>query len=696
MKKICGLVLAGLLLAALPARADEGMWLFTNPPKKHLKEKYGFDVTPEWLEHVQKSSVRFPRGSGSFVSADGLVMTNHHVASGALQKLSDKEGVDYVKNGFHARTRDKEKKCDGLELRVLMSMDNVTDQVNAAVKPDMKPAEAFAARRAIMAKIEKESLDKTKLKSDVVTLYHGGQYWLYRYKLYKDIRVVFAPEKQIAFFGGDPDNFEFPRYDLDVTFFRAYEDGKPARIKHYLKWSKYGAADNELVFVSGHPGRTNRLNTLAELKYLRDRGYPYVLQRLNRQEVLLSVYSERNAANRRKAEGRLFGVANSRKAIGGMLGGLLDPELLAHKAKQEQRLREAVARDEKLKDIAGAWKKVADVQKIRARLIRPYVLWEAGSGFNSELFDYARLLVRSAEERTKPNSERLEAYQDANKATLERQLFTPVKLYNDYEILKLSDGLTFLCEQVGEDNPLVKKVLAGKSPSVRAAELVTGCKLKDVAERKKLYEGGKKAIDACADPMIALAKLVDPESRKVRKEMETEVEEVKRQAYAQIAKAQYAVEGATTYPDATFTLRLAFGPVKGYEESGQKVPFETTFEGLYKRSADHEDKYPFNLPPIWMTKKDKLNLKTPFNFVCTADIIGGNSGSPVINKKAEVVGLIFDGNIQSLVWDFVYGDKQGRALAVHSRGIVEALSKVYEARALVDELTGKKAAASSE
>jgi hypothetical protein len=666
------------------------MWLFNNPPRKLLQERYGFTPTDRWLEHVQKSSVRFNSGgSGSFVSAEGLVMTNHHVGADCLQKLGDKDH-NYLRDGFHARARADEKRCHDLELNVLISMEDVTDRVNAAVKPEMTPEQAFGARRAIMAEIEKESLDKTGLRSDVVTLYQGGQYHLYRFKKYTDVRLVFAPEQQIAFFGGDPDNFEYPRFDLDVCFFRVYENDTPAKIEHYLKWSQGGAAENELVFVPGHPGRTNRLNTVTELEYLRDRGYPYLLQRLYRWEVLLSAFSARSEENSRQAKDFLFSVQNSRKARIGGLAGLLDPSIMARKKADEQALRQAVARNAKLRDALSAWDTIAQAEKTRAANIRKYTVLEAGAAFNSQLFTIARTLVRAAEERAKPNADRLREFRETNLESLQLELFSEEPLYDNYEQVKLADSLTWLAEQMDYDNALVRKVLGSKSPQERATELVQGTKLKDVAERKRLYEGGKAAIEASTDPMIALAKLVDPEARAVRQIFETQVDEVKRQAYAQIAKAKYAVEGTSTYPDATFTLRLAFGKVKGYEDKGKQVPFQTTFAGLYERSQEHHGKPPFDLPRRWLERKDRLDLSTPFNFVSTADIIGGNSGSPVINKNAEVVGLIFDGNIQSLVLDFIFTEEQARAVSVHSQAIVEALRKVYDAQALADELLGKK------
>ncbi len=691
-----GLVLAGMalllgLLAVWPSTTygDEGMWLFNDPPRKLLKERYHFDPTDKWLEHVQKSSVRFNSGgSGSFVSADGLVMTNHHVGADCLQKLGDKEH-NYLRDGFHARTQAEEKRCLDLELNVLMSIEDVTQRVNAAVQPGMDPGKAFAARRAVMAEIEKESLEKTGLRSDVVTLYHGGRYNLYRFKRYTDIRLVFAPEQQAAFYGGDPDNFEYPRYDLDICFFRVYENGKPIKPEHYLKWSKAGARDNELVFVSGHPGRTNRLDIYAELEYFRDHQYPHILQWLYRQEVLLTAYSERSAENRRKARELLFGVQNSRKARDGGLAGLLDPELMARKRASETKLREAAAKDPKIKDAVTAWERIENAQKVIAEHAKTFNMLEGAQGFRCTLFSIARTLLRAGDELAKPNKDRLREYQDAGLPSLKLQLFSEEPIYDDFEELRLADALTFLAGQLGYDNPIVQKALNGKAPSERAAELVQGTKVKDVAFRKKLFEGGKAAVDSSHDPMIELARLVDPKAREVRKTIEAQ-SEIKQQAYAKIAAAKFAIEGTNTYPDATFTLRLAFGTVKGYEEAGKHIPFETTFAGLYERAQEHHNRPPFDLPPRWVERKDRLDLSVPFNFVCTADIIGGNSGSPVINKDAELVGIIFDGNIQSLVLDFIYTEKQARAVAVHSRGIIEALRKIYDANDLVGELTGQK------
>lgn len=682
-----GLFLLPLLVPRL-ASAGEGMWLYNHPPRQLLHDKYGFELTDGWLENLRLASVHFGGASGEFVSAEGLVLSNHHVGSRALQRLSTREH-NYLRDGFYARTRAEELPCAGLELRVLVSIEDVTARVNAAVAPGLTAEAAFKARRAAMAAIEKESLDQTGLRSEVVTLYQGGQYHLYRYNKYSDIRLVFAPEEQIAFYGGDPDNFEYPRFDLDICLFRAYENGQPASTPHYLKWSQAGAGDGELVFVSGHPGHTDRLRTVAELEYLRDVEYPRALEQLKRREVLLSSYSARSAENARRARNDLFGARNGRKVRDGALAGLLDPRFMDRKKAAEEQFRATVAANPAMSQTAGAWDRIAQAQKIIAEHIVAEDLLERGSGFNSVLFGYARDLLRAAQERPKPEGERLEEYRESRRASFEFRLFAEAPVYPDLETLKLADSLTCLAEGLGPDSALVRTVLAGKSPRERAAEAVRGTELASAATRRRLHQGGQPAIDQAKDPMIELARLVDPEARAVRKEVEAQ-REAMRQAHAQIGQARYALEGASNYPDATGTLRLAFGVVKGYEEEGRQVPFQTTFAGLYARATDQTYRPPFDLPPGWLARRKELNLETPLNFVCTADIIGGNSGSPVVNRQGQFVGIIFDGNIQSLTEDFLYTEEQSRALAVHSSAIIEALRQVYNAQPLADELLGKR------
>ncbi|MBY0525139.1 MAG: S46 family peptidase [Gemmataceae bacterium] len=669
------------------------MWLLNDPPKQLLKDKYQFELTDAWLKHAQLASVRFNNGgSGSFVSPEGLLLTNHHIGADALQKLSP-QGKDYYRDGYYARTRADELKCPDLELNVLQSIEDVTDRVNAAVKLEMKPAEAFAARRAVMGAIEKESLEKTKLRSDVVTLYQGGLYHLYRYKKYTDVRLVMAPEHGIAFFGGDTDNFEYPRFNLDICFFRAYEDDKPAKVEHFLKWSATGAKEGDLVFVTGHPGTTNRLETLAKLKHRRDVTLPYTLNRLRTLEAAISQFIERGPDQARMAGNDLHRVANARKAFGGQYQGLLDPAILNRKDDDEKARRDVMAKKLPSADFAEyqrAEARIADVQKSLAGFERDHLLWERGDAFYSELFGIARQLVRLTAELEKPSADRLREYRDSNLESLKFQLFSPAPVHAELERTKLATSLSFLAECLGADQPLVAQVFAGKAPAARAEELIAGTKLADPAERKRLVEGGVKAIEASTDPLIRLARLVDPEARRLRKKHEDEVEEVERQSYATLASARFKALGRTVAPDATFTLRFAFGVVKGYRVDGADLPYTTTFGGAFDRADKQGHKAPFALPTRWMKGKDKLDLTTPFNFASTADTIGGNSGSPVLNRAGELVGINFDRNRHGLVRNFVYTEEQARHVSVHSKGILEVLRKLYDVEALVKELTVEK------
>jgi len=667
---------------AMMARSDEGMWLLNDPPRELLKQKYGFDLTDAWVKRVMHASVRFNNGgSGGFVSADGLVVTNHHIAADALQKLSTPQR-DLYRDGFTAATKAEELKCPDLELNVLQSIEDVTRAVNDAVKPDLPPALAFAARRAVLASIEKKSLDETKLRSDVVTLYNGGLYHLYRYKKYTDVRLVFAPEKAIAGFGGDVDNFEYPRYNLDVSFFRVYENGQPAKIEHFLTWSETGPKVNDLVFVTGHPGTTNRLETLAKLTHRRDQSHPYTLARLRAMEAALLQYGESSPEAHRQAATDHHRYANARKAFAGQYQGLLDASVMEQKNQQERSLFEKIPNSD-------AWKRVAEAQGVLSIIEKEHALLETGHAFATELFAIARHLVRLAEELPKNSSDRLREYRDSNLESLKFQLFSPAPIHADLERVKLTAALTFLAENLGGSHVQVQKVLAGQSPANQAAELIKGTKLADVAERKKLFDGGKAAIDASTDPMILLAKAIDAEARGLRKRYEEEVEEPERQAYARIANFRFKAFGKSIAPDATFTLRLAFGTVKGYEVDGKPLPPWTTFAGAFERSTENHNREPFDLPPRWLEGKVKLNLATPFNFVSTADTIGGNSGSPVLNRGGELVGVNFDRNRHGLVRNFVYTDVQARHIAVDSRAVIEAMRKLYQAGHLLKELTGR-------
>ncbi len=672
----------------ITALADEGMWPFNNVPRAEIKKKYGFEVTDEWLNKVRLASVRFNNGgSGSFVSPSGLVLTNYHIVEDIVGEVSTPE-KDYAKEGFVARTRAEEIKAPSLELNVLQSIEDVTSRVNGAVKTGMSDAEAFAARRAETSAIETESTKATGLRSDVVTLYQGGQYNLYRYKKYTDVRLVFVPEFQAAFFGGDPDNFNFPRFNIDMALVRVYENGQPVKPEHYFKWSTAGVKEGNLVFVTGNPGSTSRLNTVAHLEQLRDTSIPIVIRLLERREALLKKYMAMGEEQTRQAQNDLNSVQNSLKVYRGQLKGLKDPALIARKQKEEQALRKAIAdNSERQKMYGDAWDAIAKAHEAYPTYIRERRIFEQMAGFNSDLFGFARTLVRLAEENQKPNAQRLSEYTDARRASLELGLYSPAPIHKDLEELKLADSLAFMVELLGADNELAKQVLAGKTPEARAKEMIEGTKLGDVAFRKELAAGGKAAIDASTDPMIVVARMIDPKAREVRKRYESELTGVERSNYAKIARALFETEGTKLYPDATFTLRLSYGAVEGYMENGQKVPPFTTLGGLFARSDKFKHEFPYNLPKRWMEKKSAINLNTPFNFVSTNDIIGGNSGSPTINQNGELVGLIFDGNIQSLVGDFMYDASVNRAISVDSRGMLEVLKKVFGANEIVAELT---------
>jgi len=669
------------------AFADEGMWLFNHFPVDKVKAKYGFAPDQAWLDHVRLSSARAPNGSSSFVSADGLIFTNHHIAQGCVHDLST-NGKDYMKNGFYAPIRAEEPKCPGMEFVVLEGIEDVTDKVNAAAKPGMSAADAGKAQREEMSDLESEC-SKNGLRCDVVTLYSGAMYNLYKYKKYDDIRLVFAPEFDIAFFGGDPDNFEYPRYDLDISFLRAYENGQPAKINDHLKWSPTGVKEGDLVFVSGNPGRTQRLFTMDQLEFLRDVQYPWQLKSLARRVDMLQKFSAESAENAREAESDLFSLQNAFKAYTGYQSGLLDKDLMAKKAADEKALRDFVNSDARRKQEFGdPWAEIGKAVTIQKPMFLPLTYIDNMAGFRSELARYARTIVRATEQKQKPSNQRIRGYQDSALPTLEQRLFSTAPVYKSLDQLELAESLAEMQEHLGANNDLVKMALAGKSPDERAKELIAGTKLDDVAVRKQLYEGGKAAVDASTDPLIVLMRQIEPQAIALHERDEDEVQSVLRLGGTQIGKALFAKDGFNVPPDATFTLRLSYGAVEGYKLNGKNVPWFTTMGGAYEHAAKHGSKPPFQLPESWLKYKGAVNLKTPFDTVSTPDIIGGNSGSPMINKSGEVVGIIFDGNIESLPWNFEYTDKVARSVEVDSRAIIESLRNIYHADALVNELTG--------
>ena len=675
--------LIALGLAGLPAAAEEGMWPFNRVPLEQIEKVHGVTIDSEFIERLRQSSVRFNNGgSASFVSAKGLVMTNHHVASDCIKKLSSKE-KDYIKDGFHAETASAEMKCPDLEINVLMSIETVTDRINAKVTSEMTEKDRFETQRAATAEVEKACKDETGLRCDVVKLYAGGIFDLYRYKRYTDVRLVFAPEFYAAFFGGDPDNFTYPRYCMDVAFLRVYEDERPIKSPAYLRWSKKGAAADEVVFVSGHPGRTNRLMTEAQLRFEGELRIPLMLDWLHGMAKDLREFGEKDEESARLARDELFRFDNSIKAYSGMQGGLNSAALMAAKAKAEKKLRESIERDpEKQKQFGDAWDVIATAQKIKREIYEEYRL-SGTLGFFSKYFSIARHLFRLSQELPEPNTERLPEYQEAGLESLYQQIYSPAPIYDDVEMVKLTRSLTELRDRLGKANPMVKKVLGDSSPGEVARRLIKGTKLKDVEFRKELGAGQAKKAGKSNDPMIALVRSIDKDARRLRKRYEDEVEAIENAHGSRISQARFAVLGADAYPDATFTLRLAVGAVKSYEENGKTIAPFTEFGGLYEKATGED---PYILPRSYLSRRGKIDAKTPYNLVSTNDITGGNSGSPLVNRSAEVVGIIFDGNIQSLSNSFLYSETQARAVSVDSRGIMEAIDKVYRASRVVEEL----------
>jgi hypothetical protein len=677
------LALACFALAVLgaPLGADEGMWTFDNPPLARWKDVYGFTPTREWLDRVRLSSVRFmDGGSGSFVSPDGLMLTNHHVGFQCIQNISS-ETSDFIATGFYAGSRDREPACPGYEVNLVTSIENVTARVLGAVAGGMDDKAARAARSAEIGRIENECASKTGLRCDMVTLYQGAEYHLYRYKKFNDVRLVFAPEEQIAFFGGDPDNFTFPRHDLDIALFRAYENGKPVKPAAYLPWSTAGVKDGELVFVSGNPGSTSRLKTMVELQALREFAVPTSLKFLERRLKLLGDYDKRGPEQARRARSLLRSYENSQKAYIGRLGALEDASAMAGKAAAEKQLRA------KAGEAASAWDAVAAAQqKANARFLDfRYVTFNRAPA----LLGIASQIVRYSAETKKPNEQRLTEYVDAGLPQVENAMYSKAPLYDDFEELLLADWLADAASALGPSHPFVKATLAGRAPADVARQAVAGTNLKDVAARKALVDGGPAAVAASQDPMIVLARAIDAQNREVRRFFEDEVDAAILRAHEKIAHARWNALGKTIHPDATFTLRLSYGVVKGFAAEGTRVAPFTTFHGLYDRWASWGGKEPWSLPPRWLDKKSLLELETKLNFVSTADIIGGNSGSPTLNRAGELVGVIFDGNIESLALDYYFSEDVARAVSVDSRGILEALRKVYGASALADELAGR-------
>jgi hypothetical protein len=674
---------------ALGVRADEGMWTFDNVPRALIKQKYGFEITDQWLEHVRLASARVgDGGSGSFVSPDGLLFTNQHVGRSQVAKLSTPQR-DLVKEGFYAATRQEELKCADLEVNILVSYEDVTRRVLGAVKAGATDAEANSQRKAEMSAIEKECSAATGLKCEVITLYSGGEYWLYRNKRYTDLRLVFAPEEQIAYFGGDFDNFTYPRWNFDITFFRAYENGQPARTAHYLKWSKAGASEGELIFTPGYPGSTARLLTVAQLTYQRDLGNPTQMQVLTSRRDALVRYAALGPEQARRAGAGRLSLENSIKRLVGQQDGLLNPRIFRKKEDDEGVLRAKVAANpEWQKAYAPAWDQIAAAYGGLPAYARRLAFSNLAA---SRLAGMASTIVRYGDEIQKPSAQRYPEFTDARLEGLKFSLYSSAPVYTDMEEAQLAAWLEDGQKILGAEDPFIKAALNGQTPAALAKQVIAGTALADPAARKALVEGGAAAIKASADPLIAVARRVEPVVRELRAWQEEKIQSVESRAGQKIAEARFAVYGKSAYPDANFNLRLEYGTVAGYEEDTTLVPYKTTFFGLYERATAFGEKPPFTLPARWRDGHSKLDLATPFNFVYTADTIGGNSGSPVINRDAEICGINFDSNVQKLPNRYMYIDEAegSRAVGVHSAGIIEGLRKLYGADALVDELLSR-------
>ena len=686
MKKLLSLLILVSFFVTVPvAVADEGMWTFDNPPLKQWKEVYGFEPSKEWLDKVRLASVKVGGASGSFVSPNGLIITNQHVASSALSRLSTPQR-NLVREGFYAKNQEDELKIPNYEVTILVSYEDVTTRVQSSVRQNSSDTEAENQRKAEIAAIEKESTDKSGFRSEVFRLYNGGEYWLYRFKRYTDVRLVFAPEEQIAFFGGDYDNFTFPRHDLDITFMRAYENDKPAATPNYFKWSLSGATDKEFVIVPGYPGSTARLLTVAQLEYQRDHGNPLQKKIWNIRRMMLEDYAARGEEQARQANDGIRSFRNSLKRLDGQQEGLLNPRQFSKKIAEEKDLVAAVSANAEMKlKYSSAWQQIASAYRSLPSYAERIQFTNLAP---SRLGTIASQIVRFAEETAKPSDQRYEELRDARINAYRNSVLASTPIFNELEEYSLTRWLEEAKKNLGEKDPFIVAALGGKSPKEVVADAVKNTKLADVAFRTSLLEGGLRVVSENTDPMIVLAKKIEPVYRELRKWNEDNILSIDASAGERIAKARFAVYGKTLPPDANSQLRITFGRVASYEEDTTLVPYKTTFYGLYDRALSFNEQFPWHLPPVWKERKKFLNLSVPLNFVYSADTIGGNSGSPVINRNAEFVGINFDSNIQKLsnrYW-YIEENEGSRAIGVHSAGILESLIFIYQTERLVREI----------
>jgi hypothetical protein len=669
------------------------MWTFDAPPLDYWKRTHNFSPDQRWLDNVRLAAVRLPNCSASFVSANGLVLTNHHCTRQCTEDVSPKD-TNYIETGFIARGLSDEKKCPGLYVDQLISNENVTDKVRAGITGSTA-AEQDAQRTATIARLQSECGQATGLTCQVVSLYHGGMYSLYRYKRFNDLRMVMVPEESIAAFGGDPDNFTYPRYDLDMALLRVYENNAPYRPANYLRWSANGAAEGEAVFVIGNPGSTGRLNTLAQMEFLRDIGYPAQLAGYKRALTIYRDLIARDTAAARMYQNQIFGIENSFKAVTGYHTGLVDSTRMAKKRAFEAEFRARVNADPALRARYGsAWDAIAAAQRELAGFNPQFRLYGFGPSVNlagSTLLTMASQIVRLPSESAKPDAQRLAAYRGAALETIKQQLVGPRQINPALEKAAIAAQLRVAQQELPANDAFLAATLGGRTPEAVAEELVSGTRLGDQEVRIALVEGGAAAVAASKDPMIVFARAIDPLNRRVVARADSLNAIITSNAEL-IGQALFATYGTALPPDATFTLRISDGVVKGYPLNGTLAPHKTTFFGLYERSAAFDHKPPFQMPKRWADRRERLNLATGYNFVSTADIIGGNSGSPVINRNAEIVGLAFDSNIEGIANRFLFTTDMPRTVSVHSAGMVEALRKMYDGARIADELQGRLAA----
>lgn len=681
-------ILQAVVLLCLPlaATADEGMWTIDNFPSARVAEKYGISIDEAWLRAAQLATTRLENGcTGSFASPDGLVLTNNHCVWGCIGNLSSDER-NLSNDGFMAGGRGEELQCPGEQISVLLAMDDVTSRVAEAVE-GLDDAKANEARKAALTNLESacEEASGNTLSCEAVSLYNGGQYFIHQYKRYDDVRLVFAPELDIAAFGGDPDNFNFPRWSLDMSFLRAYEDGKPASTPHYFAWRKGGPAAADPVLITGHPGGTDRSLTMSQLKVLRDVVYPNWLLRIAELRGRMLEWQKTGPEAARIVQQEILGLENGIKVRYNQLKALHNDEMMAVKAADERALREQIAGDETLRAAYGdAWDIIDGAMTVYRNMYDEYLFIEVGAGFQGELFGYARTIVRGTAERELPNSQRMRAFTESALPQVEQRLLANRPVSKDYDKLRLGFSLDKMREWLGPDSKYVHTVLGNASPESLAAELVDGSGLADPAYRKTLWEGGAAAVRSSDDPMIKLALRIDADARALRKRYEDEVEAPRTRGEAMIADARFRVYGTDTYPDATFTLRVTYGAVEGWMEKGAGVDPLTRTRRLFERTTGER---PFKLPDSWVQARDKLDPDTPFNFVATTDITGGNSGSPILAADGALVGLAFDGNIHSIAGQYWFDPESNRTVGVNTAIMLEALETVYGTKHLLDELT---------